>query len=102
MRVFVSYFVEALVIATCMQYATVFASVYPTQPIARTTFTSGKLALITWRDDWREPLLKHMDNMRIDLYGNNSEFITTLAKNVSPVTRTHSVFIPPGLKTASY
>ncbi|KAF5370908.1 hypothetical protein D9615_009803 [Tricholomella constricta] len=95
-------FLKFFALATCLQTNVALASIYPTQPVAKTTFSSGQIALVTWRDDWRTPLLTDMAHMRINLHGNNSVYITTLAKNVAPITCSHSVFIPPGLPTASH
>lgn len=64
--------IKLLGLAACLQANSVLASIYPTQPVAKTNFTSGKFALITWRDDWRVPLLADMAHMWIDLYSNNT------------------------------
>ncbi|KAF8066605.1 hypothetical protein FPV67DRAFT_1495667 [Lyophyllum atratum] len=76
-------------------------SIWPTQPIAKTKFSSGQLALVTWREDWRTPHLGHTGHMKIDLHG-NSKYIATLAKYVAPTACSHSVFIPPGLENDSH
>ena len=49
----------------------VLASVYPTQPVADTVYTSGQLAQVTWTDDGRAPRLRDMGLMEIDLYASS-------------------------------
>ena len=49
----------------------VLASVYPTQPVADTVYTSGQLAQVTWKDDGRVPRLMDMGLMEIDLYASS-------------------------------
>ena len=49
----------------------VLASVYPTQPVANTVYTSGQLAQITWTDDERAPRLIDMGLMEINLCANS-------------------------------
>lgn len=44
------------------------ASVYPTHPVAKTKFFSGKPETITWRDDSHKPYLEDMQHMKIELY----------------------------------
>ncbi|RDB16493.1 hypothetical protein Hypma_002854 [Hypsizygus marmoreus] len=75
----------------------VLASVYPTQPIAKTKFSTGQLAMVTWRDDNHKPHLEDMGYMRIDLHAADLSYVLTLADRVAPITRSHSVFIPPTL-----
>ncbi|KAF8223251.1 hypothetical protein L208DRAFT_1445536 [Tricholoma matsutake] len=84
----------------------VLASVYPTQPIADTVYASGQLAQVKWRDDGRAPRLKNMGFMSIDLYvssegstNNIKNYVASLAKDVAPIARSHTVIIPQTLPT---
>ena len=44
------------------------ASLYPTKPIANTTYIAGQAALVTWVEDGVKPVLASLGRMRIDLY----------------------------------
>ncbi|KAG6864658.1 hypothetical protein C0991_008035 [Blastosporella zonata] len=92
---------SVVVFACFLQTNSVFGSVYPTQPVSKTKFFSGKPALITWKDDSWMPYLEDMPHMKIDLC-NDTKYITTLAKHVYPMDRSHTVSIPSGLETGSH
>ncbi|GLB40911.1 putative ser-Thr-rich glycosyl-phosphatidyl-inositol-anchored membrane family protein [Lyophyllum shimeji] len=89
-------------IASLLRLNVVLGSVFPTQPTADTKFSSGQIALVTWRDDSHAPRLEGTGNMKIDLHGKNAEYIATLARHVPPTACSHPIFIPPGLQSASY
>ncbi|KAG6860121.1 hypothetical protein C0995_015501 [Termitomyces sp. Mi166 len=100
MHLRISHLLRVVVFASLLRRNAVLASVYPTHPVAKTQFFSGKPELITWRDDSRRPYLEDMPNMKIELW-NNTEYIATLAKHVHPADQSHTVSIPPKLQTGS-
>ncbi|KAG6827227.1 D-lactate ferricytochrome c oxidoreductase [Tricholoma furcatifolium] len=88
----------AAIVASLYKLNPVLASIYPTQPVAKSRFFSGQPAFITWKDDFRKPHLDNMPHMSIELCNNSDHFIT-LAKHVDPRARKRTVSIPSGLKT---
>ena len=58
------------------------AFLYPTKPIANTTYIAGQAALVTWVEDGVKPLLASLGGMKIDLYAGH---------NVSSANWTHSM-----------
>ncbi|KAG6909775.1 hypothetical protein DXG01_015491 [Tephrocybe rancida] len=88
-------------LASLLQMNAALGSVYPTQPIFKTKFFSGKSALVKWRDNSQIPYLEDMPHIKIELY-NNSTYITTLADHVAPTDRSHTVSIPPGLEGGAH
>ena len=48
------------------------ASLYPTKPIANTTYIAGQAALVTWVEDGVKPLLASLGRMKIDLYAGHN------------------------------
>ncbi|KAF9465995.1 hypothetical protein BDZ94DRAFT_1319956 [Collybia nuda] len=79
------------------------SSVYPTEPVAATTFPTGQLATVKWKDDGHYPRLKDTGLMRIDLHNDlhekNNTYVATLARQVDPVMQSYTLFIPPDLPT---
>ena len=48
------------------------ASLYPTKPIANTTYIAGQAALVTWIEDGAKPFLASLGRMKIDLYAGHN------------------------------
>ncbi|KAG5731585.1 hypothetical protein E4T56_gene3784 [Termitomyces sp. T112] len=94
----ISHLLRVITLVGLLQTNAVLASVYPTHPVAKTKLFSGKPEVITWRDDARKPYLEDMSHMKIELY-NNTDYIATLAKQVDPTDRSHTVSIPSKLQT---
>jgi len=85
-----------LLALACLKF--VSSSLYPTRPIADTTFISGQLASITWIDDnTHKPQLLQMGPLKIDLYAGKHTYVKTLANNVSPGARSLNVTLPTNL-----
>lgn len=98
----------------------VACSLYPTKPIADTTYTAGQPAEVTWIDDGQKPLLNESIGFRIDLYAGNKvvtskstatlknvilyrpsrfllwmqTYIATLSKDADPRSLYTTVYIP--------
>ncbi|KAJ7182855.1 hypothetical protein C8R43DRAFT_15148 [Mycena crocata] len=74
------------------------ASLFPTNPIANTTVTAGTEVQVTWIDTSRHPRLPEMGSLlNIDLCCKDGTNPVTLARKVSPMSRTHMVLIPENL-----
>ena len=52
------------------------ASLYPTKPIANTTYIAGQAALVTWAENGINPLLATLGRMKIDLYAGHNVSLT--------------------------
>jgi len=48
------------------------ASLYPTKPVANTTYIAGQAAHVTWVEDGTLPLLASLGRMKIDLFAGNN------------------------------
>jgi hypothetical protein len=59
------------------------ASLYPTKPIANTTYIAGQAALVTWVEDGIQPLLANLGRLRIDLYAGHNVSLATRTLNNS-------------------
>ncbi|KAF9500257.1 hypothetical protein BDN71DRAFT_1440862 [Pleurotus eryngii] len=70
------------------------ASLYPTAPVAATTWIAGTSHWTTWIGDKAAPRLSHIGPITINMYSENDTFVQTLARNVSPTKRKHKVHIP--------
>jgi hypothetical protein len=44
------------------------AALYPTQPVAKTVYATGSSALVTWKDDARDPHVSELGPLVIKLY----------------------------------
>ncbi|KAJ6551153.1 hypothetical protein B0H19DRAFT_1263844 [Mycena capillaripes] len=73
------------------------ASLYPTHPTAETIFRPGERANLTWIDTHPRPHLAEMGSLAIHLCTTNGTSVFTFAKEVSPMSRVHSVEIPQNL-----
>ncbi|EPQ51424.1 hypothetical protein GLOTRDRAFT_132798 [Gloeophyllum trabeum ATCC 11539] len=81
---------------------TVSGSLYATKPTADTIYRAGHNVSVTWIDDGLKPHISNMGKFIIDLYARNGpydEHVMTLAKNVSPLSKSHRVYIPHSLGT---
>jgi hypothetical protein len=47
------------------------ASLYPTQPVAKTVFEAGVVQTVKWKDSDGKPSLKDTPRLRMDLYVDN-------------------------------
>ncbi|PPQ92739.1 hypothetical protein CVT25_015360 [Psilocybe cyanescens] len=70
------------------------ASLYPTKPVASTTYTAGQPAEVTWIEDGRKPLMNTTIGFKIDLYAGNKTYIATLSKDADPRSLYTTVYIP--------
>lgn len=93
----------------------VLASLYPTYPIADTTWSGGREEYVKWVDDGSSPTLNDTGRLDIELYLNNKasallicflivnadelsceqDHVATLAKNVSPESKFHKFKVLP-------
>ncbi|KAF4584941.1 hypothetical protein EYR40_001767 [Pleurotus pulmonarius] len=87
MRLSYAFFLAAYTVYTS-------ASLYPTTPVAATTWIAGTPHWTTWIDDKTSPRLSTIGPVTINMYSENDTFVQTLARNVSPTKRKHKVHIP--------
>ncbi|KIY47724.1 hypothetical protein FISHEDRAFT_74390 [Fistulina hepatica ATCC 64428] len=73
------------------------SGIFPTQPIETTVFSVGRLAEVTWIDDYRPPRLGDIGPVRIDLYSTNDTFITTVARGIDPTALSQTIDLSPDL-----
>ncbi|KAL0958991.1 hypothetical protein HGRIS_014306 [Hohenbuehelia grisea] len=85
-----------LVLFACV--GLVMASVFPTHPVATSTWTAGQFEWITWKDDGRWPHLRQMSPLNIDLYSVEGIFVRTLAHGVQPTSRLQRIYTPKSLR----
>ncbi|KAF8800064.1 hypothetical protein BYT27DRAFT_7149036 [Phlegmacium glaucopus] len=78
------------------------ASLYPTKPIANTTYIAGQAAKVTWVEDGTRPLLSRVGKMKIDLFAANNTFLAALAKDIDPLALSTTIFIPSSMIPAHY
>ncbi|PPQ83868.1 hypothetical protein CVT24_006519 [Panaeolus cyanescens] len=90
-----AFFIATFFLLTHPQIQSTHASVYPTKPVAGTTYIAGQAGQVEWLDDGIKPLLGAMGKMRIDLYARNNTFIATLARDIQPMALHTTVLIPP-------
>lgn len=67
-----------------------------------TELSSGQIALITWKDDKRQPRIEAMGRMWIKLHDTKEGYVAILAKHVDPNAHSQSVLIPAGLPGSSH
>ncbi|PCH37198.1 hypothetical protein WOLCODRAFT_167375 [Wolfiporia cocos MD-104 SS10] len=85
-----------LVFASVLLYiASAAAGLYGTRPVASTVLSAGRFSTVTWINDNSRPSLSEMGPVRIDLYVGGDTLVATLAENVEPTRRHHSVWISP-------
>jgi len=69
-------FSKALV--TLALASSVFATVFVTAPVASTTYSGGKPAVVTWQDSGSAPTLKDFGPAKISIYVGNAQQQTSL------------------------
>jgi hypothetical protein len=95
------------------------AALYPTQPVAKTIYATGSSALVTWKDDTRDPHVSELGPLMIKLFTAQAvshngpsesskswlmawlyaqEYVTTLAQGVNPTSYGTLVMIPTDLR----
>ncbi|KAL5524900.1 hypothetical protein ACEPAF_8769 [Sanghuangporus sanghuang] len=77
--------------------ASASASLYPTQPIAKTVFRGGSYNNISWIDNdaVQGSSLAQLGKLRIDLWAGKMKRVATLATDVDPQQMFQSVYISP-------
>ncbi|KAJ7621398.1 hypothetical protein FB45DRAFT_140547 [Roridomyces roridus] len=80
----------------------VFASLFPTYPVASTKCTAGQPIRVKWIDTRDKPHLREMGSLSIYLCTADGEPTTRLAERVSPMRREHTVYIPGNITTGVY
>ncbi|KAH8103357.1 hypothetical protein BXZ70DRAFT_925208 [Cristinia sonorae] len=69
--------------------SSVCGALYPTLPIADTTWRGGRVECVTWIDDGSPIKLNGLGRLDVELYLNGSNHVATLAKNVNPESKFH-------------
>ncbi|KAF7369228.1 hypothetical protein MVEN_00250500 [Mycena venus] len=87
----------ALVLLALSDVQLVLACLYPTYPVANTVLRPGDRAYFKWTDTRRHPYLSELGPLSIELCNTDGTPIATLANEVPPVARAHSVQIPKDL-----
>ncbi|KAF9788515.1 hypothetical protein BJ322DRAFT_1209534 [Thelephora terrestris] len=72
-------------------------SLYPTSPVAGTVYDAGRQNLVEWIDDDLTPHLQEISVLKVDLYHNDDEFVSTLATGVDPLGQALNVEVPPDI-----
>ncbi|KIJ62321.1 hypothetical protein HYDPIDRAFT_30576 [Hydnomerulius pinastri MD-312] len=72
----------------------VSASIYPTQPIQVTVWSTGQPVLATWVDDGTYPTLNAMGPCEIQLFRDTDTWLASLALNVDPKAKSQQVTVP--------
>jgi len=65
--------------------ASALANVFITSPVASSTFTGGKQAVISWQDDGTTPSLKNFGPAKVSIYAGNAQQQTLLQTIVPSV-----------------
>jgi hypothetical protein len=71
-----SYFSLGILLFLLLKTTPAEASLYPTKPIANTTYIAGQAALVTWVENGINPLLAACGKMKIDLYAGHNVSLT--------------------------
>jgi hypothetical protein len=66
------------VLVTLALASSVFATVFLTAPVASTTYSGGKPAVVTWQDSGSAPTLKDFGPAKISIYVGNAQQQTSL------------------------
>jgi len=66
------------VLVTLALASSVFATVFLTAPVASTTYSGGKPAVVTWQDSGSAPSLKDFGPAKISIYVGNAQQQTSL------------------------
>ncbi|KAI0360775.1 hypothetical protein OH77DRAFT_1418783 [Trametes cingulata] len=86
-----------LVLLALVSLQSVKAAIYGTNPVASTVLSAGRIATVQWVNDRTEPSLSEMGPIKIDLFVGDT-FVTTLADQVDPTSRSVDVWISPSLR----
>ncbi|KAG8899018.1 hypothetical protein FRC01_010697 [Tulasnella sp. 417] len=71
-----------------------FAALYPTFPVGSTVIPAGEDVVIRWKDDSNGPHLDKLGLLRVDLFlDNDSNLVSTLAKDIKPTERAAKIRI---------
>lgn len=73
------------------------ASIYPTAPVASTSWPSGTNELVTWTDDGKTPTLSNIQRMDLELWAGSATqqiMLAVLDTNVSAVATQKTINVP--------
>ncbi|CAJ0633822.1 20751_t:CDS:2 [Entrophospora sp. SA101] len=75
--------ISTILIFTSLLLTTVKAGVFTTSPFSKTIWTAGATETITWKDDGKNPSIKTLNKLQIDLFNGNDTSIQTFVRNVA-------------------
>jgi len=79
----------------------VLSNIYPTEPVASTTYILGKLASVSWRDDGTSPLVSQLGDVTVDLLCQHDHLVKRIATKLKPTSYSLTFQVPSNLSETS-